>query len=215
MCPSNPGDLIAGGSGSHPRGLEWADVIDKTPSARELRFTLAFIDLLRLCMCVRWRAQRQRPGCRWLTWRRRRRRQRQQWGPWALPHQRARCRVGSRQTGRPSLEVGNPSCDLAVQFSRLCTGVHMMNSSARQRPAASELAQCCPLQLQLIRRVQEPPLASTSCTDMFRSATNMSACSDRIKAGEMEMGLGIHGEPGAETLPVKPVDEIVAQVPQP
>jgi dihydroxyacetone kinase len=29
----------------------------------------------------------------------------------------------------------------------------------------------------------------------------------------MEMGLGIHGEPGAETLPVKPVDEIVAQVP--
>ena len=43
----------------------------------------------------------------------------------------------------------------------------------------------------------------------------MGACSDRIKAGDMEMGLGIHGEPGAETLPVKPVDEIVAQVPLP
>jgi hypothetical protein len=31
----------------------------------------------------------------------------------------------------------------------------------------------------------------------------------------MEMGLGIHGESGAETLPVQPVDKIVAQVPLP
>lgn len=28
----------------------------------------------------------------------------------------------------------------------------------------------------------------------------------------MELGLGIHGEPGAETAPLRPVDEIVAQV---
>ena len=34
----------------------------------------------------------------------------------------------------------------------------------------------------------------------------------RIKPGDMELGLGIHGEPGAETARQRPVDEIVATV---
>ena len=38
----------------------------------------------------------------------------------------------------------------------------------------------------------------------------MLAC--RIQPGEMELGLGIHGEPGASKGPLKPVDQIVAQV---
>ena len=38
----------------------------------------------------------------------------------------------------------------------------------------------------------------------------MHAC--RIQPGEMELGLGIHGEPGASKGPLKPVDQIVAQV---
>lgn len=41
---------------------------------------------------------------------------------------------------------------------------------------------------------------------------NCSLALGRIKAGEMELGLGIHGEPGAETLTLQPVDAIVAQV---
>ena len=36
----------------------------------------------------------------------------------------------------------------------------------------------------------------------------------RIQPGEMELGLGIHGEPGASKGPLKPVDQIVAQVMQ-
>ena len=38
----------------------------------------------------------------------------------------------------------------------------------------------------------------------------MHAC--RIQPGEMELGLGIHGEPGASKGALKPVDQIVAQV---
>lgn len=34
----------------------------------------------------------------------------------------------------------------------------------------------------------------------------------RIGAGEMEMGLGIHGEPGAYKAPLQPVDAIVSKV---
>ena len=34
----------------------------------------------------------------------------------------------------------------------------------------------------------------------------------RIQPGEMELGLGIHGEPGASKEPLKPVNQIVAQV---
>ena len=37
----------------------------------------------------------------------------------------------------------------------------------------------------------------------------------RIGRGEMELGLGIHGEPGASKGPLKPVDEIVALVRDP
>ncbi|KAK9824231.1 hypothetical protein WJX72_008791 [[Myrmecia] bisecta] len=35
---------------------------------------------------------------------------------------------------------------------------------------------------------------------------------DRIPAGHMELGMGIHGEPGASQAPIQPVDQIVAQV---
>lgn len=34
----------------------------------------------------------------------------------------------------------------------------------------------------------------------------------RIGPGEMELGLGIHGEPGASKGPLQPVDAIVSQV---
>ena len=34
----------------------------------------------------------------------------------------------------------------------------------------------------------------------------------RIADGKMELGLGIHGEPGAETAPLQPVGEIVSTV---
>ena len=37
----------------------------------------------------------------------------------------------------------------------------------------------------------------------------------RIGPGEMELGLGIHGEPGASKGPLKPVDEIVDLVRDP
>ncbi len=35
----------------------------------------------------------------------------------------------------------------------------------------------------------------------------------RIAPGQMELGLGIHGEPGASKAALQPVDEIVSQVP--
>ena len=34
----------------------------------------------------------------------------------------------------------------------------------------------------------------------------------RVASGTMELGLGIHGEPGAKTAPLQPVDGIVAEV---
>ena len=46
------------------------------------------------------------------------------------------------------------------------------------------------------------------------TAADGSACC-RIKGGSMEMGLGIHGEPGAATSDIEPVDALVAQVPAP
>ena len=37
-------------------------------------------------------------------------------------------------------------------------------------------------------------------------------CVGRLAPGEMELGLGIHGEPGACRGPAQPIDAIVAQV---
>lgn len=34
----------------------------------------------------------------------------------------------------------------------------------------------------------------------------------RVAPGTIELGLGIHGEPGAKTAPLEPVDAIVKQV---
>ncbi|KAK3266476.1 hypothetical protein CYMTET_24902 [Cymbomonas tetramitiformis] len=36
--------------------------------------------------------------------------------------------------------------------------------------------------------------------------------SDRLSSGNMELGLGIHGEPGAETAPIASADEVAARI---
>jgi dihydroxyacetone kinase len=54
--------------------------------------------------------------------------------------------------------------------------------------------------------------ALTTCNIPGHTSSTASSAPSRIGADEMEMGLGLHGEPGAYTSKVKPVDEIVTEL---
>lgn len=62
-------------------------------------------------------------------------------------------------------------------------------------------------------------LAERAAASVGSMGCSLSACtlpgkppSSRIGPGEMEVGLGIHGEPGAAKGPLRPADEVVAQL---
>lgn len=59
---------------------------------------------------------------------------------------------------------------------------------------------------EVARSVRSLGVTTTSCTIPGR------AHEDRIGAGEAELGLGIHGEPGSARIPLPPVTELVARM---
>jgi len=69
---------------------------------------------------------------------------------------------------------------------------------------------CLPADLGAVRRTQKPDRSIDMISDAHPSIAVLKR--RRVAAGTMELGLGIHGEPGARTAPLQEVNGIVEEV---